>query len=79
MSEKWWVDPAWDPMQDLHDCKHNQSLMIPALQEHAEVIRELTKQHTQLLALLKEDRQTIAMLTSEIMRLGKQVKTLETQ
>lgn len=40
---KWWVDPAWDPMQDLQDCKehikhqhdilHTQGLQIVKLTE----------------------------------------------
>ena len=66
MSDKWWVDPTYDPMQDLQDCKHNQSLMIPALEEHAHVLRDVLKQQQALRTLLKNDRKIIQKLTQEV-------------
>jgi hypothetical protein len=66
MSQKWWVDPAWDPMQDLTDCKQNISLMVPALEEHAQVLRNVVKQQQALRTLLKNERQIVSKLTQEV-------------
>ena len=66
MSAKWWIDPSYDPMQDLQDCKHNQSLMIPALEEHAQAIRQLTDKHNRMVKQLQANTQTIRQLTHEL-------------
>jgi hypothetical protein len=63
---KWWIDPAYDPMQDLNDCKHNLNLMMPALEEHRDHIRQLTSQNQQILELVKQDRRMIKNMADEI-------------
>ncbi len=63
---KWWHDPAFDPMQDLENCKHNISLMAPALEEHRDHIRQLTSQNQQVLELVKQDRRMIKSMADEI-------------
>lgn len=43
VSDKWWVDPTFDPMQDLHDCKlaiaHQREIML----EHSKQLNDLNE------------------------------------
>jgi hypothetical protein len=63
---KWWIDPAFDPLQDLENCKHNISLMAPALEEHRDCIRQLVQQNQQSMELIKQDRRMIKSMADEI-------------
>ena len=76
--EKWWVDPTYDPMQDLHDCKHNISLLAPAMKQHAEVINELIRQNSKLTDIVHQDRLEIALLSKELLNLRNRIQILET-
>lgn len=73
----WWHDPSYDPMQDLHDCKHNIKLMAPALKQHAEIIEELIRQNNALTRTMQQDRLEIALLSKEIVNLRKLVHTAQ--
>lgn len=76
--EKWWVDPTYDPMQDLHDCKNNINLMAPAMQQHAKVISELINQNNKLTDIVQQDRLEIALLSKEMLNLRNRLLILET-
>jgi hypothetical protein len=66
MTEKWYVDPSWDPMQDLADCKHNISVMVPALEEHATVIKSMLGEQRVQTLLIKRQMAELDMLKQEI-------------
>ena len=74
MAKPWFVDPSWDPMQDLENCKEALSLMAPAVKNHSEVIGELINQNNNLADIVQQDRLEIALLTAEVMRLRKEIE-----
>ena len=73
----WWHDPSYDPMQDLHDCKHNLHLMIPALRQHAEIIEQLIQQNNALTRTVDQDRLEIALLSKEVVNLRRLVHSMD--
>jgi len=73
----WWVDPTWDPMQDLQNCKNNIELMAPAVKQHADVISDLIFQNSKLTNVVQQDRLEIALLSKEMMSMRKRIETLE--
>lgn len=77
--EKWWVDPTYDPMQDLHDCKYNISLMAPAVKQHAEIINELIRQNSKLTEIVEQDRIEIALLAKRVLDLTHRIEILQMQ
>lgn len=69
----WWHDPSYDPMQDLHDCKHNLQLMAPALRQHAEVIEQLVQQNDVLNRAVNTHKLEIALLCKQVIDLRREV------
>lgn len=66
LQPKWWINPDYDPMQDLNDCKHNINLMIPALQIHANEIKKLKQENINLkkeLRIQKENLKSLSVIT----------------
>jgi hypothetical protein len=74
MAKAWWLDPSWDPMQDLENCKESIGMMAPAVRQHSDVISELIKQNNALTDIVHQDRLEIAMLTHEVLRLRQRVE-----
>jgi hypothetical protein len=73
MAKAWWIDPTYDPMQDLADCKHNLQLMAPALKQHAEVIEQLMQQNDLLSRAVNTHKLEIALLSKELINLRRDV------
>jgi hypothetical protein len=70
---KWWVDPTYDPMQELHDCKTEinniggfLNQLANGINAHDELLVELTNQNRKLLQLYQSSQQEIQHLTEEI-------------
>jgi peptidoglycan hydrolase CwlO-like protein len=71
--EKWWIDPAYDPMQELQDCKREivhlgsaLNQLIVAHNNNTTMIDQLTRQNRQLLELYKGAQREINTLQREI-------------
>lgn len=62
----WWHSENYDPMADLEACKHNMGLMMPALEEHAQVIRKILKQQEQMLLQHKRNLKHMENMAYEI-------------
>lgn len=74
--QQWWVDPAWDPMQELQDCKReiirmsqviNQLIQATNTNDHN--ITCLVQQNQQLTGLYRRSQCEITKLTEELERL----------
>lgn len=70
----WWVDPNYDPMQELHECKlalqHQGGIinqLINGINAHDELLAQLTEQNRKLLNLYQISQQEIQRLNEEIM------------
>ena len=76
-SKPWWIDPSYDPMQDLENCKHNIELMAPAVRQHADIITDLILQNSKLTNVVQQDRLEIALLSKEVLTLRNRLEILE--
>jgi ABC-type transporter Mla subunit MlaD len=71
--ESWWIDPTYDPMQDLYDCKREITNLISALNQlisahnqNTEMIAQLTQQNRQLLEMYAKSMAEINTLQRDI-------------
>lgn len=71
--EQWWVDPSFDPLQDLHECKreiqrltHIVNKLIQANNIHDQSIVDLANQNTSLVTLYRKSQREIVKLNLEL-------------
>ena len=70
---KWFVDPSYDPMQDLQDCKEyceimkvNAHHMTLAINDQQNMIAQLNEQNKRLLRMISNANQDIVRLYKEL-------------
>lgn len=70
---KWWVDPNFDPLEDLQTVmryaevsRQNTKSLVQALNDQHEQIVVLTRQNQQLLAMIENINHRLNLVTKEI-------------
>lgn len=56
--QHWWVDPSFDPLQELKDLKKEHEELARCHNELVTLVKELSEQHTILLAHIKSLKYT---------------------
>lgn len=76
MSDKWWVDPSFDPMEDLHQAKmtilqlqHNERVLLGAINEQSQMLKDLSLQHRDVTAILNRQSREIVKMRQTIQEL----------
>jgi hypothetical protein len=60
------IDPDFDPYNELMVCKHNTHELARAISHQSELLRELSNQHRDLVAIVRDSQHRIQQLETEV-------------
>lgn len=60
------IDPDFDPYHELMLCQHNTHELARAVQHQSELLKELSNQHQQLVAIVRDSQRRIQQLETEV-------------
>lgn len=60
------IDPDFDPYEELMLCKHNTHELARALSHQSQLLKELSDQHRELIAVIRDNQRRIQQLETEV-------------